>query len=83
MSQNFVVPGPGKVTMTFTPSDGGKEQSYDLFNFKVRLEAMNVHLPLPDAWTCREIRVAFKHLKLSFKFMSLSALERVIKYMLP
>ena len=36
MSQNFVVPGPGKVTMTFTPSDGGREQSYDLFDFNVR-----------------------------------------------
>lgn len=36
MSQNFVVPGAGKVTMTFTPADGGREQSYDLFDFQVR-----------------------------------------------
>lgn len=36
MSQNFVVPGPGKVTMTFTPADGGREQSHDLFDFEVR-----------------------------------------------
>mmetsp|Transcript_10415 Transcript_10415/g.31368 ORF Transcript_10415/g.31368 Transcript_10415/m.31368 type:complete len:446 (+) Transcript_10415:198-1535(+) len=43
MSQNFVVPGPGKVTMTFTPSDGGKEQSYDLFNFKGPGVAMGMY----------------------------------------
>ncbi|PWN24254.1 isocitrate dehydrogenase NADP-dependent [Microstroma glucosiphilum] len=31
--QNFVAPGPGKFTMTYTPSDGGEEKKWDVFNF--------------------------------------------------
>src|ERR1700753_2258296 len=31
---DFLVPGPGKVTMTFTPADGGKPVNYDVFDFK-------------------------------------------------
>src|SRR5487761_674931 len=27
------VPGPGKLTLTFTPSDGGKPQTYEVFEF--------------------------------------------------
>jgi isocitrate dehydrogenase len=30
---DFKVPGPGKLTMTFTPADGGEVQSYDIFDF--------------------------------------------------
>ncbi|KDN44102.1 isocitrate dehydrogenase NADP-dependent [Tilletiaria anomala UBC 951] len=31
--QNFVAPGPGKFTMTYTPSDGGDVKTWDIFNF--------------------------------------------------
>src|SRR5258707_14173170 len=30
---DFKVPGPGKLTMTFTPKDGGKPINYDVFDF--------------------------------------------------
>src|SRR6185312_10527371 len=30
---DFVVPGKGKLTMTFTPADGGKPVEYDVFDF--------------------------------------------------
>jgi isocitrate dehydrogenase len=30
---DFVVPGPGKLTMTFTPKGGGKPLQYDVFDF--------------------------------------------------
>jgi isocitrate dehydrogenase len=30
---DFKVPGPGKLTMTFTPKGGGKPVSYDVFDF--------------------------------------------------
>ncbi len=30
---DFVVPGKGKLTMTFTPADGGKPVQYDVFDF--------------------------------------------------
>ena len=30
---DFKVPGPGKLTMTFTPKDGGKPVTYDIFDF--------------------------------------------------
>jgi isocitrate dehydrogenase len=30
---DFVVPGKGKLTMTFTPADGSKPSSYDVFDF--------------------------------------------------
>jgi isocitrate dehydrogenase len=30
---DFKVPGPGKLTMTFTPKDGGKPVTYDVFDF--------------------------------------------------
>ncbi|MSP49343.1 MAG: NADP-dependent isocitrate dehydrogenase [Alphaproteobacteria bacterium] len=30
---DFVVPGPGKLTMTFTPAGGGKPVNYDIFDF--------------------------------------------------
>src|SRR5437016_4705991 len=30
---DFKVPGPGKVTMTFTPTDGGKPITHELFDF--------------------------------------------------
>jgi isocitrate dehydrogenase len=31
---DFKVPGAGKLTMTFTPKDGGKPIQYDVFNFE-------------------------------------------------
>ncbi|PWN26020.1 isocitrate dehydrogenase NADP-dependent [Jaminaea rosea] len=31
--QNFVAPGAGKFTMTYTPTDGGEEKKWDVFNF--------------------------------------------------
>ncbi|MGK2872688.1 MAG: NADP-dependent isocitrate dehydrogenase [Alphaproteobacteria bacterium] len=30
---DFVVPGKGKLTMTFTPADGGKPMQYEVFDF--------------------------------------------------
>ncbi|MAQ71099.1 MAG: isocitrate dehydrogenase (NADP(+)) [Alphaproteobacteria bacterium] len=30
---DFKVPGPGKLTLTYTPADGGDEQSYEVFDF--------------------------------------------------
>ncbi len=30
---DFVVPGPGKLTVTFTPSDGGAPMEFDVFDF--------------------------------------------------
>ena len=30
---DFVVPGPGKLTMTFTPDGGGKPMNYEVFDF--------------------------------------------------
>src|SRR5437868_4841286 len=32
-AEDFVVPGPGKLTMTFTPSDGGDRKEIDVFEF--------------------------------------------------
>jgi len=32
-AEDFVVPGPGKFTMTFTPSDGGEPTEIDVFDF--------------------------------------------------
>jgi len=31
---DFLTKGKGKLTITFTPEDGGKEQSFEVFNFK-------------------------------------------------
>jgi isocitrate dehydrogenase len=31
---DFVTKGKGKLTITFTPEDGGEEQSFEVFNFK-------------------------------------------------
>jgi isocitrate dehydrogenase len=40
---DFKVPGPGKVTMTFTPKDGGKPISYELFDFPEAGVAMGMY----------------------------------------
>jgi isocitrate dehydrogenase len=32
-AEDFVVPGPGKLTLTFTPSDGGEVKEVDVFDF--------------------------------------------------
>ncbi len=31
---DFVVPGPGRLEMTYTPADGGKPVKYEVFNFQ-------------------------------------------------
>ena len=31
---DFVVPGEGKVEISFTPKDGGETQKYTVFNFE-------------------------------------------------
>src|SRR4029453_4085034 len=31
---DFVVPGKGKLTMTFTPEGGGESQTFEVYNFK-------------------------------------------------
>lgn len=40
---DFLVPGPGKLTMTFTPADGGKPVSYDVFDFPDSGVAMGMY----------------------------------------
>jgi isocitrate dehydrogenase len=40
---NFRVPGAGKLTMTFTPSDGGKATTYDVFDFPGAGVAMGMY----------------------------------------
>ncbi len=39
---DFKVPGPGKVTMTFTPAGGGPATSYEVFDFKASGIAMGM-----------------------------------------
>ncbi len=40
---DFKVPGPGKLTMTFQPADGGPAQSYDIFDFPEAGVAMGMY----------------------------------------
>ena len=40
---DFVVPGKGKLTMTFTPEDGGEVQHYDVFDFPGSGVAMGMY----------------------------------------
>jgi len=40
---NFKVPGAGKLTMTFTPEDGGEPTNYEIFNFKGPGVAMGMY----------------------------------------
>jgi isocitrate dehydrogenase len=40
---DFKVPGPGKLTMTFTPKDGGKPIQYDVFDFPESGVAMGMY----------------------------------------
>jgi isocitrate dehydrogenase len=40
---DFVVPGAGKLTLTFTPKDGGKALSYDVFDFPGGGVAMSMY----------------------------------------
>ncbi len=37
------IPGPGKLTMTFTPADGGEAQSYEIFDFPESGVAMGMY----------------------------------------
>jgi isocitrate dehydrogenase len=40
---DFLVPGAGKLTMTFTPSNGGEPISYDIFDFKSEGVALGMY----------------------------------------
>ena len=40
---DFVVPGPGKVTITFTPADGGQPVTREVHNFKSSGVALGMH----------------------------------------
>jgi len=40
---DFRVPGPGKLTMTFTPADGGAPTTYDVFDFPDSGVAMGMY----------------------------------------
>jgi isocitrate dehydrogenase len=40
---DFKVPGPGKVTMTFTPKDGGEPVEYEMFDFPSAGIAMGMY----------------------------------------
>ncbi|MDA1258996.1 MAG: NADP-dependent isocitrate dehydrogenase [Planctomycetota bacterium] len=40
---DFLVPGPGKLTMTFTPADGGKPVNYEVMDFKEPGVAMGMY----------------------------------------
>ncbi|MFT5049897.1 MAG: isocitrate dehydrogenase [Chlamydiales bacterium] len=40
---DFRVPGPGKLTMTFTPEDGSKPTEYNVFDFKESGVAMGMY----------------------------------------
>jgi isocitrate dehydrogenase len=40
---DFKVPGPGKLTMTYTPKDGGAPVSYDVFDFPSAGVAMGMY----------------------------------------
>jgi isocitrate dehydrogenase len=40
---DFKVPGPGKLTMTFKPSDGGEPVTYDVFDFPEAGVAMGMY----------------------------------------
>jgi len=40
---DFKVPGPGKLTMTFQPADGGKATTYDIFDFPEPGVAMGMY----------------------------------------
>jgi isocitrate dehydrogenase len=40
---DFLVPGPGKLTMTFTPTDGGAPTTYDVFDFPESGVAMGMY----------------------------------------
>ena len=40
---DFKVPGPGKLTMTFQPADGGEAKTYDVFDFPEAGVAMGMY----------------------------------------
>ncbi len=40
---DFLVPGPGKLTMTFTPADGGAPVEYDVFDYPSSGVAMGMY----------------------------------------
>jgi isocitrate dehydrogenase len=42
-AKDFIVPGPGKFSMTFQPADGGKATTYDVFDFPSSGVAMGMY----------------------------------------
>ncbi len=42
-AKDFLVPGPGKFSMTFQPADGGKATTYDVFDFPSSGVAMGMY----------------------------------------
>ncbi len=42
-AQNFVVPGPGKVTITYTPDDGGQPMEFEVADFRGGGVAMGMY----------------------------------------
>jgi isocitrate dehydrogenase len=42
-AKDFLVPGPGKLTMTFQPAGGGKATTYDVFDFPESGVAMGMY----------------------------------------
>ncbi len=40
---DFIIPGKGKLTMTFTPADGSKPISYEVFDFQDKGVAMSMY----------------------------------------
>ncbi len=40
---DFLVPGPGKLTLTFSPADGGEPQIYDVFDFPASGVALGMY----------------------------------------
>jgi len=42
-STDFVAPGPGKLQLVYTPSDGGKQEVMDVYDFKGKGVAMSMY----------------------------------------
>ena len=42
-STDFIAPGPGKLTLTFTPEDGSKPTEMNVYDFKAKGVAMSMY----------------------------------------
>ena len=52
---DFVVPGAGKLTMTFTPADGGEPVTREVFDFPDGGVAMSMYNRRVDPWLCTRL----------------------------